>query len=464
MSTSQPPTPHTTTNPASATTTAPRTTTGRLRMIGPGIVLALASVGASDMITTLNSGAEYGLALIWVFTVGIILKFVLSEAVARLQMTGDRSLMQHMTAFGGPVFPALFLIAEILVALFFGASVVSVCTVILQHIFPVVPYWPTALLVLASAAFLLFIGKYSLVEKAMMGFGVLMFFGIVTLAVTASQGADAAHVTQETLMPVFPGNSIVTVASLIGGVGGATGILAYSAWIREKQWRTPDWLPTIRLDLTISYAVVLVFAVAMTAVGGFILYGQGFTISDNDAVFTLSGTLGETFGDIVRLSFLLSFFAVVYTSVLGGFSGICYVGADCLRVLVHYRQGAHLDTRTPGTSAIPGTSAVPEVPSTQAFAKSWYFRLMLVYMVAATPIIMTTGKPVSLVLIYAAISSFILPVLSLALLFLLRKSRVGTGLHNKPIAVVLLVLCLALFGFLCVLQLQETYTGFFSGA
>ena len=91
------------------TASAPSTFAGRLRLIGPGIVLALASVGASDMITTMNSGAEYGLALVWVFTVGVILKFVLSEAVARLQMSGDRSLLSHLTGFGGRTFPVLFL-------------------------------------------------------------------------------------------------------------------------------------------------------------------------------------------------------------------------------------------------------------------------------------------------------------------------------------------------------------------
>lgn len=77
-------------------------------------MLALASVGASDMITTMNSGGEYGLALIWVFTVGIVLKFVLSGAVSRLQMSGDRSLLSHLTGFGGRIFPVLFLIADVL--------------------------------------------------------------------------------------------------------------------------------------------------------------------------------------------------------------------------------------------------------------------------------------------------------------------------------------------------------------
>src|SRR5699024_156589 len=86
-------------------TSAPSTFAGRLRLIGPGIVLALASVGASDMITTMNSGAQYVLVRVWVFTVGVLLIFVLSEAVARLHMSGDCSLLSHLTRFGGRTFP-----------------------------------------------------------------------------------------------------------------------------------------------------------------------------------------------------------------------------------------------------------------------------------------------------------------------------------------------------------------------
>ena len=162
------------TSPTKNAASAPKSLTGRLRLIGPGIVLALASVGASDMITTMNSGAEYGLALIWVFTVGIILKFVLSEAVSRLQMSGDRSLISHLTRFGGRTFPVLFLIAELLVGLFFGAGVVAVTTTILQAIFPVLPFWPTAIVVLLSAAVLVGIGRYGIVVKAMMGLPMLL--------------------------------------------------------------------------------------------------------------------------------------------------------------------------------------------------------------------------------------------------------------------------------------------------
>lgn len=432
------PTPPSTTEPATAS--APVNLTARLRLIGPGIVLALASVGASDMITTMNSGAEYGLALIWVFTVGIALKFVLSEAVSRLQMSGDRSLLSHLTRFGGRLFPALFLIAELLVGLFFGAGVVAVSANILQAIFPVLPFWPTAIVVLLSAAILVGIGRYGIVEKAMMGFGIIMFFGIIALAFSVFQGQGAQEIAAETIVPVFPQTSIITVMSLIGGVGGATGILAYSFWIREKSWRSADWKPVVRLDLLISYGLVFVFAVAMSAVGAFILYGQGFTIADNDALFAIADSLIASIGDVGRLIFLLSFLAVVYTSVLGGFSGIAYVTADCIRVLRRY---PHQD------------EARYEMSAT-----SIEFRVVLVYLSVATLIIMGLGRPVTLVLVYAAISAFILPVLALALLVILNRSSVPGSLRNSWWSNVLLAVCLGLFGFLAVLQVIESVSGF----
>ena len=421
------------------TTSAPRTLTGRLRLIGPGIVLALASVGASDMITTMNSGAEYGLALIWVFTVGIILKFVLSEAVSRLQMSGDRSLQSHLTSFGGRLFPTLFLIAELLVGLFFGAGVVAVTTNILQALFPILPFWPTAVVVLLSAAILVGIGRYGLVEKAMIGFGIIMFFGIIALAISVFQGPGAQDVAAETIAPTFPNGSIITVMSLIGGVGGATGILAYSYWIREKSWRSADWKPVVRIDLLISYGLVFAFAVAMSAVGAFILYGQGFTISDNDSLFAIADNLVSRIGEPGRIVFLISFLAVVYTSVLGGFSGIAYVTADCIRVLRRY---PHQDK-----------------PEHEMSAKSVEFRGALVYLSIATLAIMSLGKPVTLVLIYAAISAFILPVLAIALLVILNRASVPAALRNSNWSNVLLSVCFLLFGFLAALQVQESVMG-----
>lgn len=421
-------------------TPAPPATWARaLRLIGPGIVLALASVGASDMVTTLNSGAQYGMALAWVFVVGLVLKYALNESIARLQLSGDRSFLSHLTQVGGRTFPAILLVAELLIGLFFGAGVCSISSLILMELFPGLPFGITFAAVLASAVVMLWIGRYSLVEKVMVGFAVLMFFGIVYLALTsAGSGASAAQARQ-TFLPILPTNSLVTVLSLIGGVGGATGIMAYTYFVREKRWSGSEWRTMVRTDLAVSYLMIGIFAVAMTAVGAFWLLGGKHKITSNDAVFEVGEILAGQIGTVGHVLFLLSFFAVTYSSVLGGFQGIAYVTGDCLRVVRRY---PHQDD-----------------PGHDMSAKAPEFRAALVWLTVCSVVILQTGKPVTLVLIYAAISSLVLPILSVALLIIMNRASTPPDLRNGRLSNALLVACLALFGFLCLLQLQETITG-----
>lgn len=124
--------------------------------------------------------------------------------------------------------PVLILIAELLVGVFFGAGVCSISSLILMALFPGLPFALPFALVLGSAVVMLWVGRYGLVEKVMVGFAILMFVGIVCLAITAVAGGDSAAQASGTLAPTFPVHSLITVLSLIGGVGGVTGIMAYS--------------------------------------------------------------------------------------------------------------------------------------------------------------------------------------------------------------------------------------------
>ncbi|AMD86692.1 hypothetical protein AXF14_02610 [Actinomyces radicidentis] len=292
--------PHTVDTLPDSRPTPPSTWTRALGQIGPGIVLALASVGASDMVTTLNSGAQYGMALAWVFVVGLVIKYAVNDAVARLQLSDDRSFSSHLTDAGGRTFPVLILIAELLIG---------------------------------------------------------------------------------------------------------------------------------------------IFAVAMTAVGAYWLYGKGYEIDSNDAVFEVGDIIGTNIGSVAHVLFLLAFFAVVYSGVLGGFQGIAYVTGDCVRVIRRY---PHQDE-----------------PDFDMSAKAPEFRGALLWLTLWSVVILTAGKPVTLVLVYAAISSLMLPVLAIALLILLNRSTTAAELRNGIVSNIMLVACLALSGFLALLQLRETLADLF---
>jgi Mn2+/Fe2+ NRAMP family transporter len=66
---------------------------------------------------------------------------------------------------------------------------------------------------------------------------------------------------------------------------------------------------------------------------------------------------------------------------------------------------------------------------------------------------------VTLVLVYAAISSFILPILAVLLLILLNRRSVPASLRSGWLSNSVLVLCLLLFTLLAGVQVVETVRG-----
>ena len=55
-------------------------------MVAPGILLAATGVGAGDLLSSSLAGSQVGLAVLWAALGGALLKFVLSEGLARWQL------------------------------------------------------------------------------------------------------------------------------------------------------------------------------------------------------------------------------------------------------------------------------------------------------------------------------------------------------------------------------------------
>ena len=59
-------------------------------MLGPGLLLAATGVGGGDLATGSFVGGLLGTAVLWAVLVGALLKFVVTEGLARWQLaTGD---------------------------------------------------------------------------------------------------------------------------------------------------------------------------------------------------------------------------------------------------------------------------------------------------------------------------------------------------------------------------------------
>lgn len=412
----------------------PRTWRARLRYLGPGVVLAAAGIGAGDMVTTLSGSAAYGMGLMWAVAVGVVVKFALTEAVGRLQLvTGQTPLSSLRTA--GAWLPWIFLGIFAVIGLIYGAGLSSVAALALQALFPALPITPVAIAIALVCGVLVLVGRYRLFERAMMSFTVLMFAGVIGTAAVMLSRMDAPGDVLVTLRPVLPEGSITAVLALIGGVGGTAGIVAYGYWVREKGWRDSAWLPVMRADSAFSYLIIVVFVLGTSVLGTGLLYGTEQGIDGTGGLAALADPLGDMLGAVPRLLFLVSFFFVVVSSIVGGFNGLGFLIADCVRVVRGFPEA---DSE--------GHMAVSSLP----------FRAVLAYLMAASAAITFTGEPVQLVLLYAILGSLILPILSAALLWLLNRRSIDRVHRNSLMSNIVLSGALLLFAYLCVMQIIES--------
>jgi Mn2+/Fe2+ NRAMP family transporter len=414
---------------------APVTRRGRLALLGPGLVLAAASVGAGDMVTSLAGAAGYGMALLWAILIGVVLKFVLTEAVGRLQMATGQTVIASLRSVGRWLPPAFFVFV-LVIGLLYGAALSSVASLALSTLFPALPPRPLGIAIALASAALVYVGRYALFERVMSVFILVKFLGMVVLAVAMLATVDDLPGLVSSMRPRLPEGDVVTVLALIGGVGGTAGIASYSYWVREKRWQHRSWLPVMRADSAVSYAVTFLFVLCTTVVGTGLLYGTGNTISGNDGLAALADPLGADLGSVARVLFLATFFFVTLSALVGGFNALCYLLADSLRTM----------------RGIPETDAEPHMAQ-----NSRSFRAFVLYCAAASIAVTFMGKPVALVLTYAAFGSLILPLLSGALLVLLNRRGIEPLYRNKVMSNVLLSGAFLLFGVLAVVQLKETF-------
>jgi Mn2+/Fe2+ NRAMP family transporter len=395
-------------------TEVPTTLGGRLRYVGPGIVIAVTGVGAGDMVTSLVAGTDFGMTLIWAVVLGALLKYFLTEGIGRWYMASGQTILQgwHSLGRGASYY---FVIYLFVVTFVFGAAVTSTAALAVDAAFPnVLPMWAWAALHGVGAFVVVGIGRYELFEGIMKVFAGLKFGAVILLAILLAPSLGELALG---FVPRIPEGALINVLAIIGGVGGTYSLAAYTYWVRERGWRHSSWIPTMRTDVTFGYALTALFMVSMLVIGAELLFGTGTSISDDEGLVALVDPLQNRFGLLARWVFLLGFWAVATGAMLGAWNGGAYLFADSVRTI----------RRVPD-----------EVTEEYLSEKSIYFRGFLAWMTFPPMVLLTFGQPVALVIVYASLGALFLPFLAITLLLLLNSRRVAPEYRNRIVSNVIL--------------------------
>ena len=398
-----------------AETEAPTTLGSRLRYVGPGIVIAVTGVGAGDMVSSLVAGTDFGMVLIWAVVLGALLKWFLTEGIGRWYMASGQTILQGWHALGrGATY--YFIVYLFIVTFVFGAAVTSTAALAVDAAFPdTLPVWAWAVLHAVAAFIIVGIGRYGLFELIMKTFAGLKFGIVILLAILLAPNLGELALG---FVPRIPEGALINVLAIIGGVGGTYSLAAYNYWVRERGWRNSSWIPMMRTDVTVGYALTALFMVSMLVIGAELLFGTGTSISDDEGLVALVNPLQDRFGVLASWAFLIGFWAVATGAMIGAWNGGAYLFADTIRT-------------------------IREVPDEEAeeylSEKSLYFRGFLAWMTFPPMVLLAFGQPVALVIIYASLGALFLPFLAITLLLLLNSTRVATEYRNRIVSNVFLV-------------------------
>jgi Mn2+/Fe2+ NRAMP family transporter len=383
---------------------APTDLRGRLRQVGPGLIAAATGVGAGDLVATMVAGARFGTVLLWAALLGAVLKLALAEATGRWHLASGMTLLDGWRRLGYWA-TGFFGIYIVIWGFVYGATAMSAVGLPLNALFGglSVRYW--AMLAGLAGLLLVWAQHYASFERFMTVLVAVKFFTVVATALLVSPNlGDLA----EGLVPRLPAGSTIYVLGLIGGVGGTITMAAYGYWMMAKGWRNTGWLSVMRLDNAVGYTMTAIFVVAMLVVGAEILRGQNLTENDR-GLLTLGTELGERYGTWARLLFLVGFFAVTWTSLLGVWNGVSLLFADWVRI-IRLPHGAQAGTE--GPEAAYDASKTETSPA---------FRFYLLWLTLPPMGLLFFDRPFGITLIYGVLGAAFMPFLAVTLLVLLNS-------------------------------------------
>ncbi len=414
----------------------------KVKLVGPGILVAATGVGAGDLATGALTGSLLGVAILWAVIVGALFKYAMNEGLTRWQLATETTLLEGCFRYFGTIFLLAFLAYLILWTYFVSAALMSACGVVMHAILPVFgspenDKWYWGILHSLVAVGLVFTGGYRLFEKVMTVCIGVMFVTVVLTAVAMQP--NLLDVLSGIFWPTIPhaeGQGTNWTIALLGGIGGTLTILCYGYWIREEGRVSLKDLPTCRIDLASGYLMTAIFGMAMVVIGSEIVIEKG---ASSKTIVVIAEKLQEVFGNFgkpMKWVFLVGAWGAVASSLLGVWQSVPYLFADVYESL---------------------TAKFCKRDCQPVNVQSWPYRLYLIAM-AFIPILALSTNFKSLQKIYAICGALLIPLLAVVLLILGNSSRmIGRENRNPLWSNALLGVALLFFSVAGLLALAEVF-------
>ena len=252
------------------------------KYFGPSTLVAAAFIGPGTLTFCTLAGVQTSYTLLWALLFSVVATIVLQEMTARLGLVTQKGLGEAIRSeFYRPVSK---IIAAILVI---SAIVIGNGAYEAGNIAGAVLGWDVIfgswkmggfkfapLLIGGIAFFLLYRGKYQLIERFLIGLVILM--SITFLVTTIVIQPDWSAVLSGLFIPTLETNSLLIVIGLIGTTVVPYNLFLHASSIQQK-WTSTDDLKNVRIENAIAIILggVISMCIVITSATAFAKNGAG---------------------------------------------------------------------------------------------------------------------------------------------------------------------------------------------
>ena len=409
------------------TKAAPTSIVGRLKSLGPGIVVSGSIVGSGEILLTAGLGAAAGFALLWWVLMSCWLKSLIQAELARYVITsGDtylRALNRLPGKLPGPNEPIAWPIWLGLVGFvpglltsggIIGGAGQALAILLDAANITIGGGWATILAAMI-VMLLLWTGRYGRIEKVLVV--MVMSFSFLTIACALLMQTTEFQATVDDIVTGLQFQFPVEHVALAIGMYGATGvasseIAAYTYWCVEKGYpsfvggdpteqgwveRAKGWIRVVQMDVWVTLAILTCATLAFYFLGAGVLHRLGLQPEGSETIAVLTNTYTSTLGPWSALVFAVGAFFILFSTTLSGLGAGSRSFPDLL-VTFGFIPRQNLGLR-------------------QRWIKGYIIAMPLV----SATIYFAWQSPITLVLFGATFGAFMLPVQAFVTLYMQRK-------------------------------------------
>ncbi|MFM2482618.1 divalent metal cation transporter [Celerinatantimonas sp. YJH-8] len=310
----------------------------KIKVLGPGMLMAAAAIGGSHLVASTQAGARYGWHLVGLIILVNLLKYPFYRSGFTYPMATGQSLL-HGYLLMGRRYLALSFLLNLFASVVSCAALVMFSASLLSYFLPIqLPLSMLSLIIVVLSLLIILAGHFSFLNRISKVIVVTLAIATIIAVGMAWHNGSMAPAGYSAPSPWH----LASVGFLVITMGWMPAPIEVSCitslWLMRQRQQQEVTTSSALFDFNLGYCISAVLAVAFLALGALVLNGRADSLAAGGVNFThqLISIYASTIGNWARYLIAMIAFLCIFGSVITVVDGYARVLNESARLL--FRQ------------------------------------------------------------------------------------------------------------------------------